>query len=153
MCDFTTFSDIYHIFLNSIKDYQIKALFNEDISVAEDLLETFLMRAIPKFRNCQKDIRDVDMVNKSFRECLTIEEKEILAELMLLSWMDYVVNDITQMNLSLSDTDYKHFSEERNLREKSMYTDRLREKTSQEMVEYGLHITPFSEWAVGNYGI
>lgn len=32
-----------------------------------------------------------------------------------------------------------------------MYADRLREKASQEMLEYDLNRTPFSQWAVGNY--
>ena len=57
------------------------------------------------------------------------------------------------MNLSLNDNDFKHYSEEKNLKEKSTYADRLREKVSQEMTNYGLYRTPFSQWAVGNYGI
>ena len=32
-----------------------------------------------------------------------------------------------------------------------MYADRLREKVSQDMVDYGLYRTSFKDWAVGNY--
>ena len=149
----TKFEDIYHLFLNSIQDYHIKNLFLEDQALAEDLLETFMIRGLSKFRNCEKDISNLDLENKEFLVDLNIEEQNIITDLMILSWMDHVVNDIIQMNLTLTDNDFKHFSEEKNLREKSMYADRLREKTSQEMVEYGLHRTPFSEWADGNYGL
>lgn len=149
----TKFEDIYHLFLNSIQDYHIKNLFLEDQALAEDLLETFMIRGLSKFRNCEKDISNLDLENKEFLVDLNIEEQNIITDLMILSWMDHVVNDIIQMNLTLTDNDFKHFSEEKNLREKSMYADRLREKASQEMVEYGLHRTPFSEWADGNYGL
>lgn len=149
----TEFTEIYHLFLNSIQDYHIKNLFREDISIAEDLLETFLMKSIPKFKNCSKDISDVDMLNKCFRVSLNIEEKNIITNLMLLSWLEYTINDITQMNLSLNDNDFKHFSEEKNLKEKSTYADKVREKVSQDIVEYGLYRTPFADWAVGKYGL
>jgi hypothetical protein len=42
----TSFETIYKIFLSSIQDYHIKNLFNEDVEVAEDLLNVFLMRAV-----------------------------------------------------------------------------------------------------------
>lgn len=148
----TKFSEIYHLFLNSIQDYHIKNLFKSDVNIAEDLLETFLMKAIPKFKNCSKNM-DIDTINKCFKSDLDIEEKSIITNLMLLSWLDYVVNDITQMNLSLNDNDFKHYSEEKNLKEKSSYADRLREKVSQEMVDYGLYRTPFADWAVGKYDL
>lgn len=153
MEDYTTFEEIYKLFLSSIQDYVIRKLFLEDEEIAEDLLETFLMRAIPLFRGCEKDIKTVDTVSKTFLVTLDIEEKRILADLMLLSWMDWIINDITQMNLSLNDNDFKHYSEEKNLREKSTHADRFREKTYQNMTDYLLYRTPFNQWAVGNYGL
>lgn len=150
---YTKFEEIYSLFLSSIQDYSIRNLFIYDIDVAQEMVEYFLLKAIPKFRNCQKNLQDINTECKNFNCKLDLEEKVILSDLMILSWMDRVVNDITQMNLSLDDNDFKHYSEERNLREKSMYADRIREKVSQEMVNYGLYRTPFSQWAVGNYGI
>lgn len=149
----TSFEEIYSLFLNSIQDYSIKNLFVYDTEIAQEMTETFLLRAIPKFRNCEKDLKNINLQCKFFNVKLDLEEEVILSDLMVLSWMDRVVNDIVQMNLNLNDNDFKHYSEEKNLREKSMYADRIREKVSQEMTNYGLYRTPFSQWAAGNYGI
>ena len=70
---------------------------------------------------------------------------------MVLSWLEWNNNNILQMNFSLNDNDFRHYSEEKNLKEKTSYTDRWREEVEQEMVDYGLYRTPFKEWAVGNY--
>lgn len=101
----TTFEEIYHLFLNSLQDYALSNLFKNNISVAEDMLQTFLLRAIPKFYNCIKDIKNVDMQNSCFNANLDIEEKMILSEWMVISWMDMQINDITQMALNLNDLD------------------------------------------------
>lgn len=149
----TSFETIYKIFLSTIQDYHIKNLFNEDFEVADDLLETFLIRAISHFKNCVKQIKDIDLDTKCFNVDLDINEINILSDLMVLAWLDWNNNNVIQMNLSLTDNDFKHFSEEKNLREKTMYADRLREKVNQDMVDYGLYRTPFKEWAVGNYDL
>lgn len=149
---YTTFEDIYKLFLYSFQDYELKRLFAMDADVGEDLLKTFLYRAIPLFKNCQKDIFDVDEVNKCFNCQLDIQEKGILSDLMVLKWMDFIVNDTTQWG-GLQDTDFKRESAANNLKEKKNYVDEWREKVEQEMVDYGLRHTPFDEWAVGNFGI
>lgn len=84
---------------------------------------------------------------------LDLAEKNILSELMVCTWLDWVINDIRQISLHLQDNDFKTFSEESNLKQKSEYCDRVREKASQDMVEYGLRNTPFDKWAVGDYGV
>lgn len=100
----TEFSEIYHIFLNSIQDYHLKNLFQENIEFAEDMLQTFLMKAVVNFYNCDK-IKNVDTISGEFNCELTIEEKHILANFMLLAWLDYNINDITQMEINLNDSD------------------------------------------------
>lgn len=149
----TQFEEIYHLFLNSIQDYTIRNLFMNNIEIAQDMMKTFLVRSIPKFYNCVKNIKSFDLEEETFNCRLDYEEKNILSELMVLCWLDWVINDITQMNLNLNDTDFKHFSEESNLKQKSEYTDRLREKVNQDMINYGLYRTPFNNWADGNYGL
>lgn len=148
----TEFSEIYHIFLNSIQDYHLKNLFQENIEFAEDMLQTFLMKAVVNFYNCDK-IKNVDTISGEFNCELTIEEKHILANFMLLAWLDYNINDITQMEINLNDSDFKHYSEEKNLEKKVEYANKLREITMQSMTIYGLHNTDFKQWAVGNYGL
>lgn len=62
----------------------------------------------------------------------------------------YILYKVTNY---ISNIRFKHYSEEKNLKEKSQYADRLREKLDQDMINYGLSHTPFAEWAVGNYGL
>lgn len=147
----TKFEEIYHIFLSTIKDYSLKRLFQYDLNVAEDLMSVYLIRAISKFNNCIKDLSDYNLDQFEFNIELDNKEINILSDLMVLSWLDNLVNDITQMNFQLNDNDFKHYSEEKNLKEKSQYADRWREKVNQEMLEYGFKHTPFKEWAVGNF--
>lgn len=148
----TRFEDVYKIFLSSIQDYNIKKMFDEDFEIAEDLLQTFLIRAVSHFKNCVKPIKQkMNLDIKCFEVNLDIDEINIISDLMVLSWLDWNNNNIIQMNISLNDNDFKHFSEEKNLKEKTEYADRLREKVNQDMVDYGLYRTPFKEWAVGNY--
>lgn len=107
MEEFTPFGEIYSLFLSSIQDYTIKNLFASDLDSAQEMIEYFLLKAIPKFRNCQKNLLDVSLREEQFNVGLDLEEKVILSDLMILSWMDRVVNDITQMNLSLNDNDWR----------------------------------------------
>lgn len=96
---------------------------------------------------------DIDDTTDEFPCKLDLAEKNILSELMVCTWLDWVINDIRQISLHLQDNDFKTFSEESNLKQKSEYCDRVREKASQDMVEYGLRNTPFDKWAVGDYGV
>lgn len=129
-------------------------MFKEDIDVAEDLLETFLIRGTSHFKNCVKPIKsNINLTDKCFESELDLDEINILSDLMVLAWLDWNNSNIIEMNLALNDTDFKRFSEEKNLREKTMYADRLREKVNQDMVDYGLKRTPFKEWAAGNYDL
>lgn len=147
----TKFESIYSLFLATIQDYHISKLFETDLDIAEDLLQTFLIRAVHKFKNCIKPIQNLDLETKAFNTELDINEINILSDLMVLSWLEWNNNNILQMNFSLNDNDFRHYSEEKNLKEKTSYTDRWREEVEQEMVDYGLYRTPFKEWAVGNY--
>lgn len=149
----TTFDEVFHVFLNSIQDYKIARLFRDDLRLAQDLIDTFFVRALPGFYNCTKDIVNLDEVNHAFRCKLDLREINIIVLHMEIAWMERVVNDITQMNLKITDSDFKTYSEEKNLKEKSAYLNGLREIVSQRMVEYGLYTTPFKEWASGNYGV
>ena len=101
----TSFETIYKIFLSTIQDYHIKNLFNEDFEVADDLLETFLIRAVSHFKNCIKSIKDMDLDAKCFNVDLDINEINILSDLMVLAWLDWNNNNVIQMNLSLTDND------------------------------------------------
>lgn len=102
---FTKFEDIYRLFLGNIQDYHLKDMFEKNPEVAEDMMETFLKRAVYKFENCVKDVKDIDLINKSFRCELDLEEQNIVANLMVLSWLEWNTQNTTFMNPTLTDND------------------------------------------------
>jgi hypothetical protein len=102
--DNTTFADIYKLFLNSIHDYRITNLFSQtDTTPGDDLMESFLLKSIPRFYNCVKDISNADLTNLTFNVSLDLNEKLILTNLMIIAWADWCISDITQMQLTLDD--------------------------------------------------
>ncbi len=151
----TPFSDVFDMFLTNVKDYKIDELYEISSTPGShffNYLEGFLFRALPNFTNCIKNLDDIDDVTKSFNEELTSLEKNILSDLMAYEWFLREVNDVTQFNLTLTDTDFKHFSEAQNLREKQEKADRMREMYEQKMTVYGLKNIPWVDWSNGLYG-
>jgi hypothetical protein len=149
----TPFTDIYDLFLTQIYDYKINQLYTISITDFETYLQGFLVNAIPKFKNCTKDLTDIDLTSGTFAATLTLEEKTILSDLMIVQWMVKEIQDVSQFQLKLNDTDFKHYAESQNLKEKSEYMNRIREIVNQNMTNYGVSNIPWSDWAAGNYGI
>lgn len=147
----TNFSDIYNLFLNSLSnDYQLKKLFVDSPEVAEDLLQTWLIQAIAKFSDCQINLEEnIDLSNQKFLDSLSLTEQVILSDLMVLNWIEYQINNITQMKLSVQDRDFKTHAEERNLSGKVEYHDKWREKVYHEISEYTKKQYPISSWGGG----
>ena len=147
----TKFDEIYKIFLNGISnDYRIKKMFLEDVEVAEDMLLTWLTKAVTYFTDCLQDLENnFDIENNTFTLDLTLTEKVILADLMLLAWMDWNINNITQMNLSLQDSDFNRHAETQNLRGKVSYANEWRERVYHQISEYTHKDITIADWATG----
>ena len=147
----TKFDEIYRLFLNGISnDYRIKQMFVKDESVAEDMLLTWLTKAVTYFTDCLQDLENnFDIENKTFTVSLTLTEKVILSDLMLLVWMDWNINNITQMNLSLQDADFNRHAETQNLRGKVSYANEWKERVYHQISEYTHKDITIAEWATG----
>ena len=148
----TPYSEINDLFLMEVKDYKINSLFIQSTPLFSNYLKGFLINAIPNFMNCVNDLEDRDDSLETFNVSLTSLEKSILKDLMVYEWFLKEVQDVTQFNLTLSDTDFKHFSEAQNLREKTEWLDRIRERYEQKMVNYGMKNIPWLDWQGGVYG-
>ena len=150
-CAWTGFDEIYKIFLNGISnDYRIKQMFLKDATVAEDMLLTWLTKAVTYFTDCLQDLENnFDMENSKFTLKLTLTEKVILADLMLLAWMDWTINNITQMNLSLQDSDFNRHAETQNLNGKVSYANEWRERVYHQISEYTHKDITIADWATG----
>ena len=147
----TNFSDVYKFFLNGISnDYRLKNLIVQDEQIAEDMFEYWLYRAIVIYQdNTFEDLEgSIDETNKVFNTNLTISQKVLLGQTMVLIWLEWNINDITQMNNTLTDNDFKHYSEERNLNAKVEYADKVREKLYHEYDLYKLkQFNPTTDWS------
>ena len=149
----TTYSEIYDLALITIRDYKLDELYDLNPTDFETYLKGFLIRAIPKFTNCQQDLDDRDDVADTFNITLTTKEQDILASLLINQWLNKEIQDVTQFNLHLNDTDFKHYAEGQNLKEKQNKFDENREIVNQDMVDYGLKNVDWTSWANGNFGL
>lgn len=147
----TDFQEIYHLFLNGISnDYRIKNLFASKVEVAEDMLLTWLTKAVTYFTDCLQDLENnFDIEHKRFTLSLTLTEKVILSDFMLLVWMDWNINNIVQMNLSLQDGDFNRHAEAQNLNAKVEQANKWRERVYHQVSEYTHKDITIAEWATG----
>lgn len=131
----TTFNDIIDMALITIQDYKLNEMYTTNQSDFETITEGFLLRGLPKFNTCRQSL-DYDLETKSFVSTFTKIEISILSDLWVEEWFEFQVNNVTQFNGKMTTNDFKHYSEAENLKQKSDYLDRLREKRFQEMTNY-----------------
>lgn len=147
----TPYTDIYDLAMVSIADWHIDNLYLSSTPNYYNYMEGFLLKAIPKFTNCVQDLTDRDDTTQVFNITLTDTEKMILSDWVVYCWLEKNIQDVRQMNLNLNDTDFKHYAEGQNLKEKSERLDRLRERLKQDDVDYNLKNVNWTNWASGNY--
>lgn len=147
----TPFEDVIDLALVRIQDYKLNKLYQTPI-LWQDYLNGFLINAISEFRNCKQSL-EYDLVALTFNSNLTNYEIAILASWFVYYWFEREVNNVEQFNEHLTDTDFKHYSEAQNLKEKSLYKDKSREIAMQKMEDYGMDNVKWKEWANGDFGI
>jgi hypothetical protein len=141
----TSLSEIYDIFMMTVTDYRLIDLFNLSQADFENYLEAWLKFAISDFGECDQDLTFDDTTNE-FSVTLTTENINILAILMVKYWLQKLVNDITQLNLHVTDRDFRIASEAQNLREKSAYLNTIKEQCSQMLIDYAYQRTEWTSW-------
>lgn len=141
----TNTSEIYDLFMMTVTDYRLLDLFSTSETDFENYLQSFLEFAIVDFGVCNQSL-EYDENTKEFPVTLSRENKVILATLMMKFWLQKVVNDITQMNLHITDRDFKVASEAQNLREKSTHLNMVKEQCSQLLNDYAYKKVEWSDW-------
>ena len=133
----TSFDEIIDIALVIIRDYKIDWIYNKDMSILHEYMYGFLIRAVYDFHDCLKSL-DYDSNSRSFFLILSNVEKVILSDYLVYEWFKSLTNDTRYVNLHLNDSDFKHYAESNNLKEKSEYLDRMKEKIAKDITEYKL---------------
>lgn len=130
----TPFQGIYDKFLSLIDDYEL-ALFNDD--ELDFLLVNYLSRAVSlDFKQCTKDLTDFDKDLKQFNEVLTNEEQWIIANGMVLSWLEPKIKRERLLRDAISDRDYKESSHANQLKELSNLESATRDKLRSYIISY-----------------
>lgn len=132
----TPFSTIYDLALVVIHDYRLNHLYTTDQDAFNLFMQGLTVKSIPKFTNCLQSLDYTLDDEPSFVATLTNKEIDIVADLVAITWFETNINDATQVNLHLQGRDKKTNAESSNLKEKSEYFDRLREKVKQDMNDY-----------------
>jgi hypothetical protein len=147
----TPYSNIFELFLSSIKDYVIDKLFYDDLqnntNKAELYMKPYLIRAIPNFDRCIKDLENRDDSSMVFNVNLDTDEQVILSNLMRLQWLTREVNDIRQMHLRLTDDAFKSYAEANNLNAKIGLLANTEEMVNKQLIQYSQkHIDWFRDF-------
>jgi hypothetical protein len=147
----TSLSEVYDVFMMTITDYRLIELFNTSVPDFENYLQAWLDFAIVDFKVCDQDL-DYDDATNEFSGNLSRDNKVVLSTLMMKYWLQKAVNDITQMNLHITDRDFKVASEAQNLREKVNHLNIVKEQCSQLLQDYGYNRNNWVNWYAQDYG-
>jgi len=142
----TSLSEVYDLFMQTVTDYRLTDLYTSSTTDFENYLESFIEFAISDFENVCDQSLDYNTTTKEFPDTLSRANKTILATLMTRYWLQKNVNDITQMNLHVTDRDFKIASEAQNLREKTNALNVLKEACSQLLNDYAYKRNNWSDW-------
>lgn len=134
----TPFQNIFARFQGKVQDYFLDDLFVSDLSSYELYLTSLLKSALTKFDNCKNNLSNRNDILMEFTSTLTEKEEEILSVLMLVEWLEKEVNNLLEMRLALSSSDFKRYAEANNMSAKRDLRDRTIERSEKLMTDYAL---------------
>ncbi len=132
----TSFDKVIDMALITVSDYKLKKLYEQDVEKFNAWCDGFLIVAIPDFSLCRQSL-SYDEEKREFHNELTPMEIRILADFWVLEWFSRETQDATQIARTLNvSSAFTSHSAAQNLKEKSTYIDKLREKVEQKINDY-----------------
>lgn len=134
----TSFDDVIDLALVTVNDYRLSKLITQGVADFNTYVDGFLISAIPFFPECRQDL-SYNLDERTFNSDLTMLEKSILANLWIIQWYsrDNQTYALYRQHLQAVSS-FKNHSESQNLKENSMYLDKLREELDRQKVAYQL---------------
>lgn len=131
----TNLEEINDMFLSKITDYRILAMTDEEI---DETLLGYFKSARANFYKCKKSLKlQKDMENGVYIEDeLSDFEIEIITSLMLVSHITPQLLSSENLKQSLSDKDFKIYSQANQLREVRLLLNSLESKSKKMITEY-----------------
>lgn len=104
----TPYSDVINSFIMKVEGYKLMALLPED---RVDIVMFYMNSAIAKFyKKCKHDLLDVDTEKKIFNETLTIDEIDVLSEIMIVEWLSPQIYSDELLESRLNTKDFTEYS-------------------------------------------
>ena len=126
----TNIEELYEMFLSKITDYKFLTLIDEEI---EDEMFKYFKSARAKFYRCKNSL---EVVDKTIQSKLTYYEIEVLVALMLVEYITPKLISGENMSQSLSDKDFKIYSQANQLREIRLLLNSMEAKAERMMTTY-----------------
>lgn len=142
------YSEIYNMFLSDIKD---DSLLDFTESERDDILHGLLLKAITRFKACEKDLNDRiepvsedesetgEAVEGKFNETLTEEEKLILATIMRKYWLNDKIYNLELLQQRMTTKDFRMTSQAEHLLRLTVLNQELDKEISRIIVDYTLY--------------
>jgi hypothetical protein len=108
----TNYEEVYASFLSKITDYSFIKLSEEEL---KSQLKQYLKSSIARFKRPRVDLKDIDDINKSFNQDLSLSEIEILATLMIVEYIRPQMNSATIMKQVMTDKEFRFYSQKNHL--------------------------------------
>jgi hypothetical protein len=108
----TPYSTIYEIFLSKLTDYTFINLTDAEL---ENIFIKYLKSSIVQFKQCKTDLTDRNEESKQFNQTLADEEIEILANQMIVEYLNPQIVNLELIRQSLGSKDFKLYSQSAHL--------------------------------------
>lgn len=134
----TDFDEIIDLALVVVNDYRLEKLWQQSAEEFKTYVDGFLLTAVPYFSQCRQSL-EYEATERHFIADLTLSEKSILAKLWVIQWYsrDNQTYALYRQHLQNSGS-FKNHAESQNLKENSVYADKLREEVDRQIVAYQL---------------
>lgn len=131
----TPFGTVIDRALITIKDFGLNKLFDTDNDRFENILKSYLIKAIPQFTQCMKSLNYDEMIEE-FDETLNQSEINILADYTVIVWYESNLQDVLEFKEALQDKEFKRYSTGQNLNPRQEYLTTLYTRVKQEGQNY-----------------
>lgn len=146
----TPFSTIIDEAMVTIRDYKLANLYKEDNELFTEILESYMLRELPKFTDCLQPLT-YDLESKTFDSDFDIYEISIIADWTVIGWYTAELQDVLEFKETLQNREFKKYSTGQNLKERQSYLRMLRGRVKQDGSNYQLrNLDKFSSGFGGN---
>jgi hypothetical protein len=147
----TNLTEIVDLFLGNIDDYKLNLIYTTSGSITlNTYVEPWLLQSINDFLPvCDQDLTYTSIsttIDGSFTETLTQENKVLLAQIMVIYWLERNIQNNLSFNNYLQDRDFKGFSPANITKSKQDFLNTKREEISQKIVDYSLRKNDWVSW-------